>query len=422
MSETTATCTGRTVSPMRRVSCRDLVASLVLLAAGAELGAALLRPRPRPPRAAPVDLDQYFSADELARGRRFARPQLGIAAAASSVQFAVVAGWAVRPPQALRRLRARPLLGSAAVAVGMVVATTSCSLPFSALARRRALAVGLATRSWRGWVADLCKGTVLEAAFAAAGGAAVTAAVRRYPRDWWLIGAGGSVALGALLALLGPVALAPIFNDFEPLPEGETRSDVLELAAVSGVSVGEVYAVDASKRTTAANAYVTGLGPTKRVVLFDTLLDRYGRDEVRGVVAHELAHVRYRDVRRGIAYAAIVAGPAALATARLSRLLTADAGTPEALPGLALVAGLVGAPVAVTSSRLSRSIERRADAYSLELTRAPDAFISFERRIVLQNLADIDPPRWLQALLASHPSTAERIGAAVAFAAATRPD
>ncbi len=407
---------------MRRVLCRDLVATLALLAAGAELGAALLRPRPRPPRAAPVDLDQYFSADELARGARFARPQLRIAAAASFVQFAVVAGWAVRPPRVPRALRDRPLVGSAAVGAGMVVATTSCSLPFSAMARRRALAVGLATQSWRGWIADLCKSTVLEAAFAAAGGAAVTAAVRRYPRDWWLIGAGGSVALGALLALLGPVALAPIFNDFEPLPEGDTRSDVLELASAAGVSVGEVYAVDASKRTTAANAYVTGLGPTKRVVLFDTLLDRYRRDEVRGVVAHELAHVRYRDVRRGIAYAAIVAGPAALATARLSRLLTAEAGTPEALPGLALVAGFVGAPVAVTSSRLSRSIERRADAYSLELTRAPEAFISFERRIVLQNLADIDPPRWLQALLASHPSTAERIGAAVAFAAATRPN
>jgi STE24 endopeptidase len=304
----------------------------------------------------------------------------------------------------------------------MVVATTACSLPFSALARRRSLAAGLATQSWSGWVADLIKGTALEAAFAAAGGTGVTAAVRRYPRDWWLIGAGASVALGTLLALLGPVTLAPIFNDFEPLPEGETRSDVLELAEAAGVAVGEVYSVDASRRTNAANAYVTGLGPTKRVVLFDTLLDRYGRDEIRGVVAHELAHVRYRDVRRGIAYAAIVAGPAALATARLSRLLPAEEGTPEALPGLALVVGIISAPIGVISSRLSRSIERRADAYSLELTRAPEAFISFERRIVLQNLADIDPPRWLQALLASHPSTAERIGAAVAFAAASRPN
>jgi STE24 endopeptidase len=300
----------------------------------------------------------------------------------------------------------------------MVVATTVCSLPFSALARRRALAAGLATQSWRGWGADVLKATALEAAFAAAGGTAATAAVRRYPRGWWLIGAGGSVALGALLALLGPVLLAPIFNDFEPLPQGETRSDVLELAAAAGVAVGEVYSVDASSRTNAANAYVTGLGPTKRVVLFDTLLHRYGRDEVRGVVAHELAHVRHRDVMRGIAYAAIVAGPAALATARLSRFLPAEAGTPEALPGLALAAAVVSAPVVSISSRLSRAIERRADAFSLELTRAPEAFISFERRIVLQNLADIDPPQWLQALLASHPSTAERIGAAAAFAAA----
>jgi STE24 endopeptidase len=402
---------------MRKVRCRELVSAMVLVAGGAGLGAALLRPRPRPHRAAPADLDDYFSPEELARGARFARPQLAIGAAASAVQFAIIAAAGARPPRVLRRLRSRPLAGSAAVGAAAAVATTVSSLPFSAFARRRALAVGLATQPWGGWVADVVKSTALEAAFAAAGGTAVTAAVRRYPRGWWLIGAAGSVALGTLLALLGPVALAPIFNDFDPLPEGETRSDVLDLAAAAGVAVGEVYAVDASRRTNAANAYVTGLGPTKRVVLFDTLLDRYGRDEIRGVVAHELAHVRHRDVRRGIAYGAIVAGPAALATARLSRLLPAEAGTPEALPGLALVAALVSAPVAVIGSRLSRSIERSADAYSLELTRAPEAFISFERRIVLQNLADIDPPRWLQALLASHPSTAERIGAAVAFAA-----
>ena len=124
---------------------------------------------------------------------------------------------------------------------------------------------------------------------------------RRYPRTWWLPAAAGSVAFGAVLAALAPVVLDPIFNDFTPLPEGETRADVLELARAAGVKVGEVYSVDASRRTTAANAYVTGLGPTKRVVLFDTLLDRYSRDEVRMVVAHELAHVRHRDVPRGVA-------------------------------------------------------------------------------------------------------------------------
>src|SRR6202043_1704340 len=128
----------------------------------------------------------------------------------------------------------------------------------------------------------------------------------------------GSVAFGAVLAALAPVVLDPIFNKFEPLPDGETRADVLELARGAGVSVGEVYSVDASRRTTAANAYVTGLGPTKRVVLFDTLLDRYDSDQVRVVVAHELAHVRHRDIPRGVAYTALVAGPAAFAVQQLS--------------------------------------------------------------------------------------------------------
>ena len=102
--------------------------------------------------------------------------------------------------------------------------------------------------------------------------------------------------------------LAPLFNDFSRCPRARRRSDVLELAAAAGVEVGEVYSVDASRRTTGVNAYVTGLGPTKRVVLFDTLLERYSRDEIRAVVAHELAHVRHRDVLRGV-----------LCTARWSR-------------------------------------------------------------------------------------------------------
>jgi STE24 endopeptidase len=406
---------------MRRLRCRVLLRALALGAASAELGVALLRPRPATPPARPAVLQQHFTAQELARGARFARGQLALGAAGGAGQLALLARVIARPPRALVRLRARPLAGSAAVGAALVAAGTACSLPFSALARRRALRAGLARQSWAGWAGDQLKGTAIEAAFAAAGGAAVNAAVRRYPRAWWLLGAGGSVGVGALLALLAPVALDPVFNRFEPLPAGETRSDVLELAAAAGVAVGEVYRVDASRRTNAANAYVTGLGPTKRVVLFDTLLDRYGRDEVRVVVAHELSHVRHRDVRRGLAFAALVAAPTAFATSRICGLLPGDPATPAGLPALALAGGVASAPVALVSSRLSRAIERRADAYALELTHAPEAFVAFERRIALQNLADIDPPGWLQALLASHPSTAERIGAAVVFGSGGRP-
>ncbi|HYZ81998.1 MAG TPA: M48 family metalloprotease, partial [Solirubrobacteraceae bacterium] len=311
-----------------------------------------------------------------------------------------------------------PAAGGAATAAGLSLALSVPTLPLRAVSRRRAMAVGLDTQSWSAWVVDVAKASAIQTAFAAGGGAAATAVTRRFPRAWWAPLGVGSVVLGAGLAALAPVVLDPIFNDFEPLPEGETRSDVLELARDAGVSVGEVYSVDASRRTTAANAYVTGLGPTKRVVIFDTLLDRYNRDEVRLVVAHELGHVRHRDVPRSVLYAAIVAPAAALAVQRLSWELSPERGTPAALPAMALASMLIAAPLGLVGNRLSRAVERRADHFALELAGAPEAFISFERTITLQNVADVDPPRWVSRILATHPPTAERIGAAVAFSQA----
>jgi STE24 endopeptidase len=298
---------------------------------------------------------------------------------------------------------------------GLAVAMTLPPLPLAAVARRRAIDVGLVTQSWGGWAVDLLKSTAIGAVLTAGAGGAVVALTRRYPRGWWLPTALGSVAFGSGLAALAPVLLDPVFNDFTPLPEGQTRSDVLELAQAAGVRVGEVYSVDASRRTTAANAYVNGLGPTKRVVLFDTLLDRYDRDQVRVVVAHELAHVRHRDVPRSVAYGAIVAPATALAVQRVSWALSAERGTASALPALGLATALVATPLGLIGNRLSRAVERRADAFSLELAGAPDAFVTFERAIALQNVADLEPPAFVRKLLATHPSTGERIGAAVAW-------
>jgi STE24 endopeptidase len=335
------------------------------------------------------------------------------------VELGVLALLTLHPPRVLRRRRS-PAIAGAAAAGALVIGVSLPPLPLAIVSRRRAISVGLATQSWRGWAVDQVKAAGIEAALAAAGGGIGIVAIRRFPRGWWALGAASSVLVGALFAALAPVLLDPVFNDYTPLPEGETRSDVLHLARAAGVGVKGIYSVDASRRTTAANAYVTGLGPTKRVVLFDTLLDRYGRDEVRVVVAHELAHVRHRDVPRGVAYAAIVAPGLALATQRLSWALSKERDSPAVLPALALAAALTAAPVGLIGNRLSRTIERRADAYSLELTGSPDAFVSFERTIALQNVADLDPPGWMTALLATHPSTAERIGAALEYAASPR--
>jgi STE24 endopeptidase len=388
----------------------------VLVAAGAaEVARRLLTPRSPVPDPAPVDVRAYFSEEELARGRHFARPQRAIGSAAELAQFSALVALVLRPPARLRRRWDRPVAGGAAVAAIVTTAVSAPGLPLRVVARRRRLAVGLDTQTWRGWWADMAKADLISTGFAAAAGAGVVAAMRRYPRQWWVPLAAGSVGLGALLGALAPVVLDPIFNDFTRLPEGQTRSDVEALAQAAGVTVGEVFSVDASRRTTAANAYVTGLGPTKRVVVYDTMLDRYTRDEVRLVVAHELGHVRHRDVPRNVAFAAIVAPAAAWAIQRCSWALSEQRGTPEVLPALALAAALVAAPLGPISSRLSRAVERRADQFSLELAGAPDAFISFERGIALQNVAELEPPR-LTRLMASHPPTVERIGAAVAFA------
>jgi STE24 endopeptidase len=389
---------------------------VLVAAAAAEGGRRLLAPRS--PALAPVrvDLPTYFSPEEIDRGRRYARPQLALALVRSAVNMGALTLLVRRPPPALRRSWSEPAVGGAATAAGLSLALSLPMLPLRAVSRRRSIAVGLDTQSWGAWAGDLAKAGAISTVFAAGAGAAVISATRRFPRYWWAPAAAGSVLLGTVLAALAPVVLDPIFNDFEPLPEGETRSDVLALAEQAGVKVGEVYSVDASRRTTAANAYVTGLGPSKRVVLFDTLLDRYSRDEIRLVVAHELAHVRHRDVPRGVIYAAIVAPAAALAVQRVSWELSPERGTPATLPVLALAAGLVTAPLGSIGNRLSRAVERRADHFALELAGSPDAFVSFERTIALQNVADLDPPRWVSGLLASHPPTAERIGAAVAFA------
>jgi STE24 endopeptidase len=384
--------------------------------ASAEAAVTLLRPREQIPAPVAVQATSYFSPQEIGRARRFGRPQLAIGLASTALETALLARLVARPPRALlgpvRRPVAAAALTGAALSAGLGVAT----LPLAALARHRARRVGLITQGWGGWAADLAKSAAIGGAVAAAGAGGAVALMRRSPRGWWLPGAGLATAAGALFAAAGPVVLDPIFNRFTPLAPGQARDDVLALAGAAGVRVGEVFAVDASRRTTAANAYVTGLGATKRVVLFDTLLESFSRDELRLVVAHELAHVRHRDVVRALVFMALVAPAGALAVSQATSALAggADPG-PRTVPALALALGLVGAPLALAGNRLSRAVERRADRFSLELTGAPEPFVAFEQRITVRNLADPDPPRWLTALLATHPPTVERIGAALAF-------
>jgi STE24 endopeptidase len=389
----------------------------------AEAAVWLLRPRGEVVEPAEVSEHSYFTEAQLERAHDYRDGQRLIALGALAVEgsaLVLLALW--RPAPVRRALEAasrRPLLGGAAVGAGLSLTLAVVALPLSAASHERARDVGLATQTIAPWLGDQAKSAAIGAALAAAGGAVAVALMRRLRQRWWMGGAVVVVGFAAVFSWLAPVVLAPLFNRFEELPPGRARSDVLRLGERAGVEIGEVYRVDASRRSTALNAYVNGLGPTKRVVLYDNLLREAERPELNSVVAHELGHVKGDDILRGIAWIAIVAPLGVLfvqlSTEVLSRRAGAAPGTPAALPALALSLAVASLVLGVVSNQLSRRVEARADTFALELTRDPQALIALQRQLSLNNVGDPDPPALLHWLFATHPSTIERIGAALEY-------
>ncbi|MEA2444510.1 MAG: endopeptidase [Thermoleophilales bacterium] len=394
----------------------------------AAAGVATLALRPREGQIEPAEVEPraYFSDQQLDRARDFRGPQRVLALTNLALTGVALALVALRPPQRLREAlaRGRPWRTAAATGAGLSVALALVTLPIAAVMHQRSRDYGLATQGWAGWMADLAKSSGIGALFAALGAMLLLWLLRRFPRRWWVAGSVAVVALAVIFSYVSPVVLDPIFNKFQRLPAGQLRSDVLDLARRSNVDVGEVYKVDASRRTTAVNAYVNGIGHTKRVVLYDNLIDRFPRDQINSVVAHELGHVRHRDVPRGLLWVAIAAPASVLATQRLAELWAAPgaslgegrgSATPLAIPAVLLALGLVSFLTQIPGNAMSRAIERRADAYALDLTQDPAALIGLQRRLAVDNVAEPDPPGWVQALFGTHPTTVERIGGALTW-------
>jgi STE24 endopeptidase len=398
--------------------------AIVVAVAAAGLATFLLRPRSGLIEPAAVDVEGYFTAFQLDRADDFRSVQrlLGIGGLVAGTATLAILTW--RPPRRpFDRLGRRPILGGAAAGAGLSLLLVAVGLPLSAVAHERAVDVGLSTQSWLPWLGDVAKSTAIDGVFAAAGGAIALALIRRFRRNWWAPAAVVVVAFGVVTIWLFPVVIDPLFNKFEPLRPGPTRSEVIELADKAGVDVGEVYRIDASRRTTAANAYVGGLGKTKRVVLYDNLISSFPRDQLRLVVAHELGHQKHNDLHRGLLWFALVA-PAgtflaqALAERFARRYSLADPDRkpgPIVLPAVALSIAIVSFAFGSASNVLSRQVEARADAFSLRLTNDPAAFVQLERRLALRNISDPDPPALTHALFGTHPTTVERIGIGEAF-------
>jgi STE24 endopeptidase len=396
----------------------------VAVVAAAEVAVWLLRPKEDPIEPVSVSESDHFTPQQLERARDYRSGQRRLALAAIGAEGAVLLVLALGRPaparRALERLGGRPVLGAAAAGAGIALVVQAASLAPRLAAHERAVDFGLSSQSLGPWLWDVARGAAIGAALTALGAALLVALIRRFPVRWWIPGSAAVVAITALMVWVAPVLLNPIFNRFDALPsDSRLRAEILELANRAGVEVGDVYRVDASRRTTTLNAYVDGLGSTRRVVLYDNLIEGTERPELRSVVAHELGHVANDDIPRGIGFVALVAAFGLLLARELSTPLTrragAPAGTPAAPPAYFLGIAVASFVLTVAGNQLSRKVEARADEFALELTGDPRALIDLQERLATANLSDPDPPAAFEFLFGTHPSTVDRIGAAVAY-------
>jgi STE24 endopeptidase len=375
----------------------------------------------------PARLTDWFDPDELARNRDYRRGVWTMAAIGAPLAAATAVGVAMLGsrwrPGLVRAARARPWRAGALFGAGLAVVTTAVALPLSATRYGWGREYGIVTQGLPGWLLDLAKGLGIQMLITAGIGAGMAVAIARAPRWWWAIVAVGFAVLIYALTVLSPLLLEPAFQKTEPLRDRQLSAQVLELAHRAGVEADDVKVNDASARTTAANAYVSGLGGSRHIVLYDTLLRDFPRDEVRMVVAHELAHVERRHVLKGATWGAALMAPAALLVFAIVGWRTGFSpaergrgGTDLVVRRLAIAAaaaaviGLVSAPLVTW---VSRAYESEAEWRALAISRDPDAAIGLQQGLVKRSLGVPDPPEAVRVWFGTHPTALERIAMAL---------
>lgn len=414
----------------RRVSLRSRRARIVATALGAvviaELAVWALSPGQPGPAAVPVEALDYLDPSRLQQALDFRAETRILGLLGIALELAVLALVAYGRPRftgrLLRRLGARPLLGAAAAGGLLSLSLAVLALPIGIWAHQLAVDIGLSVQDLGGWLFDRARGAGITAFYAAVGALLLILLQRRLPRAWWLAASGVVVGFAVITTFLTPVVLAPIFNDFDRLGDGPERRQVLSLADRAGVEIGDVYRVDASSRRTSLNAYVSGIGSTRRVVLYDNLLDDTRGPALRSVVAHELGHVKANDISHGLLFVALITPVGMLfvreAGAALAARTGAGPGQVAALPAYALALAIASLVLGIAGNQLSRVVEERADRFALELTDDPAGLIDLQKQLAGRNFSDPDPPGWSRLLFSTHPSTLERIGLAEAYRAA----
>jgi STE24 endopeptidase len=281
---------------------------------------------------------------------------------------------------------------------------------------------GLSTMTLRSWLADFLKGLVLGLILETIVVELIYLLLATQPQTWWLEVAVILLFFTVVMANLAPILILPLFYKFTPLPEGELTQRLLALANRAHTRVRGVFTMHISSKTTAANAALMGLGNTRRIVLGDTMLDRYTPDEIEVVLAHELGHHVHHDIWKMIVSQSVLTlGGLYLVNLALHwtvdvqhyYLSLTDVAT---IPFVLVLIGLFGLIVMPIGNGLSRAIEYQADEYALQTTKMVGVFKSAMTRLANQNLADVEPSPLVEILFHDHPSIGKRLKHADAFA------
>lgn len=282
---------------------------------------------------------------------------------------------------------------------------------------------GLSRQSLPAWLCDGVKSFMVGLAIAAPLVWLLYLCLRRSPRRWWLGFWLASLPVIVFLVGVAPVVIDPLFHRFEPLRDADLREKILALAERAGIEGGRVYQVDMSEKTRALNAYVAGLGGTKRIVLWDTLLKRLKPDEILFVMGHEMAHYVRHHVPLLLAFGAAGLFFCLGLTDRAARALLRwrggrwgvwrleDLASLPLLLAVATTLQFAGMPIV---AGVSRAMEREADAFGLQLTGNGEAAARAFVKLSEENLSLPSPPRWIVFWLFTHPPLNERINTALA--------
>jgi STE24 endopeptidase len=359
-----------------------------------------------------VDPLSVFTVEQVARGEGFAQWARLWGWSSLAVQLAVVG---LLGFTGLGRRLVNRLPGSWWVQVPLAVLTVSlllrvCTLPLALAAQQHRLNNGLSTQPWSDWARDVLVSLAVSVVVTSVVLVLLVGLARWLPRAWVPVAAvlaGGLVVIGSLAY---PVVVEPLFNRFTPLEDGPLRTQIMDVAEREGVPVDEVLVADASRRTTTLNAYVSGIAGTRRVVVYDTLVESLPDDQALSVVAHELAHARHDDVVTGTVLGAL---GAAFGVGLLGLLVGGDRMRRASVVPLVMAMVAVGTQLASpVENGISRRIETRADVDALKATGDPVAFSEMQKMLALRALADPTPPGLSQWWWGSHPTVLERLALA----------